>query len=311
MREQQARQQEMGRQIKTQMEGHTQNQLRGLNGPSTVVPLQKFEQTISQDEKGNYSRSFKTVDATPKEPKDIETIIYRTSSGENRIGKKDPTGAVIQTPNDPLAENQPKNTPDLEETLRLREESKLRILAPKEKKFVETANAGYDRIIKEAEAIKNDPDLKWATGLAAPISGIFATKARMLKGRIGTLKSKSALTTLQAIRNASVTGGAIGQVSDRDIQLLMDEVSNLDPGQKTEDFRDAIQRVIDNAMESKKRASKIYDETYGGVVSPAGQGTSAAATTTPASNGYISTATNPKTGERVGTRDGKTWEKIP
>lgn len=65
-RQQIERQQQMDQQIRAQLEGKTQNDLRSTGTAPTLTPAQKLKTTIKQDEKGQYSRSFETVDETPK-----------------------------------------------------------------------------------------------------------------------------------------------------------------------------------------------------------------------------------------------------
>jgi len=85
----------------------------------------------------------------------------------------------------------------------------------------------------------------WISGKrgAAVISNEFlkaGTPRLEYEGAISTLQANLAFDTLQAMRDASPTGGALGQVSEKELQLLKDTVTNLDPNLGSETMRKNI-----------------------------------------------------------------------
>lgn len=66
----------------------------------------------------------------------------------------------------------------------------------------------------------------WANALAGNLP---ATDARALRNAIDTVKGSLAFGELQKMRNASKTGGALGNVSERELDLLERSVETLDP----------------------------------------------------------------------------------
>lgn len=62
------------------------------------------------------------------------------------------------------------------------------------------------------------------------------TDARNLKGLIATIDSNLAFDRLQKMRDESKTGGALGQVSNIELELLRSSVENLDPGAGDKEF---------------------------------------------------------------------------
>lgn len=88
MRQEQERQAEMERQIKEQMEGQREASVTGAHtasagAKSPVLPAQKLQVEVSQDERGRYSRKFKTSDSSTKEPGSIDAILaQRVQRGE-------------------------------------------------------------------------------------------------------------------------------------------------------------------------------------------------------------------------------------
>lgn len=119
------------------------------------------------------------------------------------------------------------------------------------------------RMQEEARAILDDPNLGWATGVNY-LLGEYApgTPAKDVRARIDTLKSQIAKNVLQEMREASKTGGAVGQVSNFEQQMLMNNLAALDPAQSDEAFRQRLQQVIQYADAAKQRIRNAYEQTY-------------------------------------------------
>ncbi len=95
---------------------------------------------------------------------------------------------------------------------------------------------------KVDEALANT-DL-FTSGLLGSTLGIIpGTPARDLKGSIDTIKANLGFTALQQMRAASPTGGALGQVSERELTLLNSAVASLDSGQSPEALRRNLEQV--------------------------------------------------------------------
>ena len=101
-------------------------------------------------------------------------------------------------------------------------------------------NIGYVR-----DAIKNPDTLLGfdvsPVGFGAWLTGVPGTQAKGVQGMINTIKGNVGFDKLQAMRNASPTGGALGQVSELELNLLMSTIGSLDQAQSQQD----IFRVLD------------------------------------------------------------------
>jgi hypothetical protein len=64
------------------------------------------------------------------------------------------------------------------------------------------------------------------------------------EGAISTLKANTAFDTLKAMRDASPTGGALGQVSEKELKLLEDAVVNLNPNLSSKVMRKNIATLV-------------------------------------------------------------------
>ena len=72
------------------------------------------------------------------------------------------------------------------------------------------------------------------------------TNARVLKGYVNTIQAALAFDRLQRMRDESKTGGALGQVSNIELELLKSALAALDPGAGDEAFAAQLQKVKDH-----------------------------------------------------------------
>lgn len=84
----------------------------------------------------------------------------------------------------------------------------------------------------------------WAVGPNAQIlQSLGATDARDLRAKLEPIKAALAFDRLQEMRDASKTGGALGQVSERELDLLSGAVQSLDTAQSVGSLLDSLKRV--------------------------------------------------------------------
>ena len=77
----------------------------------------------------------------------------------------------------------------------------------------------------------------WAMGI------LPGTEARDLKANIETIKANLGFQQLQAMRDASPTGGALGQVAVQELKALQSTVSSLDPEQSPAQLKANMKKV--------------------------------------------------------------------
>jgi hypothetical protein len=84
----------------------------------------------------------------------------------------------------------------------------------------------------------------YTTGLTGKTTyKIPGTAAYNFNAQLDTLKSNIAFGTLTQMREASKTGGALGQVSDREEQLLSSTLGSLDIGQDPDQFKEQLKKI--------------------------------------------------------------------
>lgn len=104
----------------------------------------------------------------------------------------------------------------------------------------------------------------WTTGtFAGWLSGIGGTKAADLQASLGTLRAYGAFSELQAMRDASPTGSALGSVTERELSLLEQAFADLEQSRSPESFRRALQRYELQVQMSWENTLNAYEDQFG------------------------------------------------
>ena len=109
---------------------------------------------------------------------------------------------------------------------------------------IRTAGVVLTNIDAAQEKIKNSK---------LPIAGFFGSQLKKIPGTsatdvsalVTTIKSNIGFDKLQAMRDASPTGGALGQVSNQEINFLQSTLNNLNQEQSQEQFEGQLQ-ILEN-----------------------------------------------------------------
>ena len=93
--------------------------------------------------------------------------------------------------------------------------------------------------------LEDDQDtiFKTTSGLGAAAKGVPGTAGFDLQATIDTIQANLAFDRLQEMRDASKTGGALGAVSERELNLLQSAVESLQVGQSPERLKANLERV--------------------------------------------------------------------
>lgn len=131
---------------------------------------------------------------------------------------------------------------------------------------------GIDRVIGTVDRAMTEADGLLATGFVGQIAGqIAGTPAYNLQRRVETIKANLAFDALQQMRAASPTGGALGAVSERELNLLESSIENLDPGQGAEVLKQNLANIRDHYNKWKQTLLGVNpygDNDIVGKVSP-------------------------------------------
>jgi len=93
----------------------------------------------------------------------------------------------------------------------------------------------------------------------AQLSKIAGTNAYDVGALVQTIRANIGFDKLQAMRDASPTGGALGQVSNQEIAFLQSTLNNLDQGQTTAQFTEQL-NLLENMYNKVIRKLNAYPD---------------------------------------------------
>lgn len=142
--------------------------------------------------------------------------------------------------------------------------------APKQAAKAAGAVQKADTVIRKVDEALSQTGF-FSTGLTGTVAGMIpGTGAYDLDKTIDTIKANLGFSELQAMREASPTGGALGQVAIQELAMLQSTVASLDKGQSEENLRRALMQVRQH-FENWKKAVMAAQGGQAHVAPPAPQ----------------------------------------
>lgn len=100
-------------------------------------------------------------------------------------------------------------------------------------------------VVRAAQRAKGRSKGWFMTGVGADWIGGNTPAGRSLRGDLSIIGANTAFDRLQKMRDESPTGGALGQVSNIELDLLRQSVAALDPGMSDVDFQNNMDTIIE------------------------------------------------------------------
>jgi hypothetical protein len=116
--------------------------------------------------------------------------------------------------------------------------------------------------IKDLEALRDSPGLDSVTGFAAGRAPGLTDAGRRTVALYDKVVAKGGFQSLQDMRDMSKTGGALGNVSDKENQQLKASFAAIDRKQNAADVRTALDDLIKELRGGLGRLQDAYDLTY-------------------------------------------------
>jgi hypothetical protein len=138
---------------------------------------------------------------------------------------------------------------------------------------MEGVTAKYDKTIELAERLLKNPALDSIIGnvqgnVPETVLSVLSQDAANALSDYNTLLAVAGFQELQSMRDASPTGGALGQVSDSENRLLQQSAFASSRTQSEAKFRESLKTYLKLLRESKGRVENAYERTYGGRFTP-------------------------------------------
>ncbi len=121
-----------------------------------------------------------------------------------------------------------------------------------------------------ANEIANDPALGRSTGIRGAFPSVPGSAAANVDALIGSLKAQVSGMKLQAMRNASKTGGAVGQVTEREWPRLENMITALDKVKMNESqFKTKLNELMNEMDRIAASTTAAFEGQYGPMDKPA------------------------------------------
>ena len=173
-----------------------------------------------------------------------------------------------------IAQMQTQSKRDLAQlAISLKESASAELLTPKEKQKREASypqatsaissfETKADSFVKDIEKLRDSPGLSEITGFAAGRLPGLTANGRAAQALYDKIVAKGGFQALQDLRDASKTGGALGNVSNQEGKQLTASFGAIDRRQDAKDVKAALDQAIGDIQGSKTRLREAYDMTY-------------------------------------------------
>ena len=146
--------------------------------------------------------------------------------------------------------------------------------AEQEERKASTKGTMTSTILNAAKEARNLADA-YSTGVgAAFLQNVPMTDARKVAGNVKVLQAQATIETLNAMRQESPTGGALGNVTERENAMLAAKAGLLDPLASAEDFKrqlDEYERTLLEIVHGEAKGREIFSQTRSAPAAPAAQ----------------------------------------
>jgi len=135
---------------------------------------------------------------------------------------------------------------------------------PQAQQAVELQGQDLDRLSTLATELKAHPGLARASGAYGMLPSIPGGDAAQAQALVDSLKAQVSGIKLQAMRNASKTGGAVGNVTEKEWPRLENMITALDPvkmGKAT--FQAKLDELVGEMAKMKKSLNDAFANEYG------------------------------------------------
>lgn len=171
---------------------------------------------------------------------------------------------------------------------RAKTDVEIEALTPKAKSSLETMNRKSDFVLgvldellgeradpKTGKTVKvGDPMVRGGLGGTAGLNEVTkvipGTASRNLDAKLDTLRATLGFAELQSMRDNSPTGGAVGNLTERELTLLSSLIGSLDQGQDPEQLLGILRKQRDELRKVSAERRSAFDRQYGEGRKPAG-----------------------------------------
>ena len=249
---------EAARKITSGAPGHVlyQNGVAISTVPETTNPeIKLYEYAKNQGYGGtlfDFKRDMAVAGRTPAQPRaeqPLEKVV-------------DPaTGKIVFASREDALRN--KMTPAAAmEGLAPKEIQKREAVLPQATSAIKGFETKSNSFVNDLVKLRDHPGLSEITGFVAGRAPGITGAGRAAQALYDKVVAKGGFQALQDLRDASKTGGALGNVSDREGKQLIASAAAIDRRQNADDVKASIDQFIGDIQGASTRMREAYDSTY-------------------------------------------------
>ena len=144
---------------------------------------------------------------------------------------------------------------------------------PQATSALKSFESSSDNLVKDMIRLRDHPGLSSITGVLYGRTPSLTKEGREAQALYDKILARGGFQELQNMRNASPTGGALGNVSNQEGTQLRQAFGALDRTQEASSVQNELDRLVENVKGSTNRVRDTYNMTYdykglGGDTSP-------------------------------------------
>jgi hypothetical protein len=143
-----------------------------------------------------------------------------------------------------------------------KETQKLEAAYPKATLNLKSFESSSDNLIKDMIRLRDHPGLSSITGVLYGRTPSLTKDGREAQALYDKILARGGFQELQNMRNASPTGGALGNVSNQEGTQLRQAFGALDRTQEASSVQNELDRLVENVTGATNRVREAYDMTY-------------------------------------------------
>lgn len=148
------------------------------------------------------------------------------------------------------------------ESLPPKEIQKREAALPQATSAVQGFESKSNKFIADLKDLRDDPGLENITGAVFGRTGSVTREGSRAQALYDKVVAKGGFQALQDLRDASKTGGALGNISNQEGKQLTASFAAIDRRQNAADVRAAIDQAISDIEGTRTRMREAYDSTY-------------------------------------------------
>lgn len=217
---------------------------------STQPEIKQYEYARSQGYKGSlfdFKREMANAGRTPAQPSAPVAVVDPVTGKQIYVSRE---RAMGMTPAAAMESLPPKEIQKREAAL------------PQATSAIKGFETKSDSFVNDLQKLRDHPGLSQITGVVAGRVPALTADGRAAQALYDKVVAKGGFQALQDLRDASKTGGALGNISNQEGKQLTASFSAIDRRQEAKDVKAAIDEAIGNVQGAKTRMREAYDATY-------------------------------------------------